>query len=381
MNKIIFFLLIFWVLKLNAQHIENPQALNHFFDQLRAHQKPNKIRITHVGDSHVIADIWTSHLRKLFQAKFGDGGRGWVLVGKGWRSFAQSQISYQQIGSWHIDTLKGGIDDGFLGLAGCSFSSDDSQNKLIINTHRKSQKSNFDQLFIHTLGQAQGGRIKVKIDGKQQDLKSTFSPQLNIQNHAFELYRPATQIELSPIGDGEVRFLSMSIEKKQGGLIYDALGLNGAQAKHLLRNQRRALFQSLALVKSNLLILSYGINELFSGAFEKTSYFEHMDYLLNALLVDENNQRTTQSCLITGAFSAAKNGEKLSKMSDQYQIQKQLAQKYHCAFWDSNQAMGGDIIDWQNQGLAQKDGVHLTYQGYEKVAKLLYEALMDLYEN
>jgi lysophospholipase L1-like esterase len=370
-------------LNLYAQHhvsIEGKAYLSDFYASLSKQGQPeHKTRITHVGDSHVIADIWTSQMRKLFQNRFSDGGRGWVLVGKGWRSFAQSQISYDQVGDWSIDTLKGGVDDGFLGLAGCSFSSKNPADRLRIINQRKQQTSSFNQVFIHTLGQPQGGQFLVKIDGVLQNTQSTQSDYLSILNHVLSVSKPATTIELMPMGDGEVRFLSVSLEKKEGGILYDALGLNGAQAKHLLRNQRRALNQSLALVHADLLILSYGINELYSGSFEKKRYEQHMRYLLDSLLMD-NGKRNQQNCLLTGAFSALKNGRPIEKMGELYDVQASLAKSYQCAFWDAHSAMGKDLSIWQNQGWAQNDGVHLTAKGYEKMAELLFAALMENFE-
>ena len=361
----------------NHVPIDGKEYLSRFYDSLsKQGEFGHKTRITHVGDSHVIADIWTSQMRKLFQSRYADGGRGWVLVGKGWRSFSQSQISYEQVGDWSIDTLKGGVDDGFLGLAGCSFSSKNPSDRLKITNQRKQQSSSFNQVFVHTLGQPQGGQFLVKIDGVLQHTQSSQSNYLNIMSHLFTMPKQSTTIELMPLGDGEVRFLSVSLEKEEGGVLYDALGLNGAQAKHLLRNQRRALNQSLALVQSDLLILSYGINELYSGSFEKNRYEQHMRYLLDSLLF-VNGKRNQQNCLLTGAFSAIKNDQPIANMDELYQIQARLATLYQCAFWDANSAMGKDLRVWQAKGWAQNDGVHLTAKGYEKMAELLFAAMMN----
>ena len=48
------------------------------------------------------------------------------------------------------------------------------------------------------------------------------------------------------------------------------------------------------------------------------------------------------------------------------------------AFWDARQAMGGygSIQKWRRSGLAQKDLVHLTGPGYQKLGDLLADRLL-----
>src|SRR2546430_12522586 len=40
------------------------------------------VRIVQYGDSHTAADFETGAIRKTLQTRFGDGGRGFVLLGK-----------------------------------------------------------------------------------------------------------------------------------------------------------------------------------------------------------------------------------------------------------------------------------------------------------
>ena len=67
--------------------IEGAQHLVPFFEAAKRLEAgaPETLRITHLGDSHVAADMWTAGLRRGLQARFGDGGRGMVLAGRAWR--------------------------------------------------------------------------------------------------------------------------------------------------------------------------------------------------------------------------------------------------------------------------------------------------------
>ena len=60
----------------------------------------------------------------------------------------------------------------------------------------------------------------------------------------------------------------------------------------------------------------------------------------------------------------------------------ELAAEFDAAIWDFNKIMGGDysMRAWQSHGLAQKDLVHYTEEGYNVMGTLLYEAIMKSYE-
>lgn len=66
---------------LSRNVILHPEALQSFFDRL--HQLETgavqQVRIVHIGDSHIQADLLTGHLRALLQERFGSAGRGVVF--------------------------------------------------------------------------------------------------------------------------------------------------------------------------------------------------------------------------------------------------------------------------------------------------------------
>ena len=107
--------------------IEHPERLSRTFARLRGVEQGSvrRVRITHFGDSHIAADLWTGPLRARLQARFGDGGRGHVLVGRPWSSHWQQHLRNTSAGPWRVDGLSGGLADGFYGAGGCSMASAD----------------------------------------------------------------------------------------------------------------------------------------------------------------------------------------------------------------------------------------------------------------
>jgi len=58
-----------------------------------------------------------------------------------------------------------------------------------------------------------------------------------------------------------------------------------------------------------------------------------------------------------------------------------LGKYYKTGIWDLFTFMGGltSMKKWEQDGLAQKDKVHFTPQGYRLLGDLLYNALFDEY--
>lgn len=59
-----------------------------------------------------------------------------------------------------------------------------------------------------------------------------------------------------------------------------------------------------------------------------------------------------------------------------------VAREQGCAWWSTRAAMGGErsMLRWQRSGLAQGDGVHLSAEGQERLARQFLEDLQGAYE-
>ena len=59
----------------------------------------------------------------------------------------------------------------------------------------------------------------------------------------------------------------------------------------------------------------------------------------------------------------------------------EMGRQYNAAVWDQFDIMGGlkSMQDWEKAGLAKKDKVHFTNEGYKLLGDLLYNALITKY--
>ena len=72
----------------------NPGPLAPFFESLASLERGEQgtVRVLHYGDSHTAADFITTAIRRPLQKRFGDAGRGFVLLGQPWRSYMPKDV-------------------------------------------------------------------------------------------------------------------------------------------------------------------------------------------------------------------------------------------------------------------------------------------------
>ena len=87
--------------------------------------------------------------------------------------------------------------------------------------------------------------------------------------------------------------------------------------------------------------------------------------------------------LILGAPESLKTaygscGNRPVLLSEVQQMQQRVARDEKIMFWSWQDAMGGacSMKSWMAQGLAAKDGVHFSAQGYETAADKLADSLI-----
>jgi lysophospholipase L1-like esterase len=168
----------------------------------------------------------------------------------------------------------------------------------------------------------------------------------------------------------------ISLETDDPGIVYHAIGVNGASTSSYLRCQR--FVPDLALLKPDLVVFSIGINDAhaadFSAARYKSNYAE---------LIQRVRQAAPDAAILftTNTDSYIKRRTVNPNGAAVREVMLQLGSEQGCAVWDCMAVMGGpgSIAQWQKAGLAQADRIHLTRQGYVALGGLLYAALMENY--
>jgi len=373
--------------------IENPRNLAPFFAALERLSVPGEdrvVRVMHFGDSHTAADYWTGRIRRRLQARFGDGGPGLILPARPWRGYHHEGVWQLEGLAWPGTSLRARSGDGLVGCTGGAL--------LPPREGAFRIRAVFGEYRVQLLGDALPEVRIVPVEDSLA-LPPIQGPRLKDPSaYAFEKplgNLPALRIlgrsepspgglrELSITFPAECRFLGLDLRSGHAGIIYDELGLNGAELLDLERWQpelRRALLGEL---RPDLLVLAYGTNDLGRPDLDPQDYVARAGALLAAL-----KRESGAAVLVVGPLDrigtrrrqipALKTGaERIVRCL------REAAQASGCAFWDARGAMGGagSIAAWRRLGLAQPDLVHLTGPGYARLGNRLADALMTAFEH
>ncbi len=377
--------------------IEDPASsgLATFLSGLRALEggaAQRSVRVSHYGDSHVAADLYTHVLRRQLQERFGDGGPGFALVGKPWRSYRHGSLELGEEGSWTAAKGRLGQDEPGtqpLGLGGFAMRAGQPSDRAWLRARAGDEPgAGFDVVDLHFLSSARGGTVELTVDGSPLASVATSGPgqaQPEFGARRLELGAPGRALGLRPRGDGEVNLLGVVLERSRPGVVYDTLGINGAQARTPLLWEPAVFGAALRRRDPDLVVLAYGANEAGLRRFSPRHYRRTVTKLVQR--VREAAPRA--SCLLVAPCDRAQQdaaGEwrTMTTILDAVAVQRDVAAEQGCAFWNAFAAMGGrgSMQQWATwePPMAQQDRVHLTRPGYRRLAHLLGSALLRAYD-
>jgi lysophospholipase L1-like esterase len=377
--------------------IQNAQALAPFFGALARLEEPRQepagqprvVRVHQFGDSHTAADFWTARVRERLQARFGDGGPGCILSGRPWRGYPHPGVSIVAGLKWPAQSLRSRECDGLVGLPGASLAPVPGEAFRL--------RAAFGGYRVHVLG-AGPGTVSASLTGvpgtePEQEAAVPPPPPLPVPMLAdgddprLALFgedglAADTPRELSLWLPDTARLLGIDLLSGRPGVVYDELGLNGAEILDLDRwdpGLRRAL---LAQTRPSLLVLAYGTNDMGMSAQALADYPAAVQRLLEDLRAASGAPILVVGPLDRLGRSRGPRPALKAGAATIIQSLRQASAGAGCAFWDARQAMGGygTLLKWRRAGLAQPDLVHLNGGGYQKLGDLMADALLVAYD-
>ncbi|MCI0489347.1 MAG: GDSL-type esterase/lipase family protein [Blastocatellia bacterium] len=378
--------------------IEDPsgRALDHFFESLLVTEifsspsvsagfssRGGQTRISHYGDSPITNDGITSTVRRRLQLKFGDAGHGFILIAKPWGWYGHVGVAHDASRGWQSDPMFIARADLY-GLGGVSFTSQSASASFgtVEEGEVGRSVSSFD---IYYLARPGGGDFEVEVDGAPRARVSTANDEVKSGFYRVEVKEGAHRLTIRAAGD--VRMFGVALESGRPGVQYDSLGVNGAFIA-LLANHIDAdhWAEQLRHRQPDLVIIGYGANE---------SQFERLP-------MDRYEQDTKETIRriraalpevsimfvgpmdrgMRGAGGAVVTRPMIPKL---IAYQRRIAAETGCAFFDTFTAMGGagTVARWREARprLMGGDLTHPTAQGAEIVGTLIYDAIMEAYED
>ncbi|HEX8439747.1 SGNH/GDSL hydrolase family protein, partial [Archangium sp.] len=230
------------------------------------------------------------------------------------------------------------------------------------------------------------GQMELKVDGSAVPPEPAPPEPFTVPTvriRSFPVTGPAHEVEVLNTGGGALTVLGAALDLEQPGVAYDAVGLPGSTASTLASMEPQALAAQISSRKPQLLVFWYGTNE--SGQADLDAAKLRTEY--GALIARLKKDAGGSECLLIGTTDRlqqrADGGWELAPgLAKVAKALPEVAREQGCAYWSARSAMGGDnsMSRWQRDGLAHTDGIHLSPEGYEKLAGLFLSDLLAAYE-
>ncbi|MSQ84921.1 MAG: hypothetical protein EXR77_18950 [Myxococcales bacterium] len=336
-------------------------------------------RMAVYGASHTAADLWTGELRRRLQSRYGDAGHGFLVPAKWNLGYRHQDLVVEASQGWQIarHLRVQGDAVGDFGLAGLRMLSDNPLDFIHMRTTTANAIGrSADRVELWFRPSQQGGDLAVELNGTQESIACRGDE--GVKRKIWQLIDGPQDLRLAPIGNGMVGIDGVVVERGTKGVVVDQLGIPGMQAEIHLHWAETAWAQQLQWRKPDLIVLAYGTNDI-------AQTDETMDHYLQVwrrVLARVRKAAPQASCLIVGPTDRLTRDDRkrwvsLPRTQDVIETQRKAAAMAGCGHWDARAAMGNDgaMLRWKKAGLATNDRVHLTRDGYSRLAELFDVAL------
>jgi len=341
--------------------------------------KGNKsIHFLQIGDSHIQAGFLPDQLNIEMSDLLarGCGGRGFIFPYRVAKTNNPVNYSVKFTGNWdkcrNVELTK----SCELGLAGIMVSTTDTLADLHLLLKPEPVPYDFNRLRIyHDTSTA----YKIGFPAHEGHYTQS-NPAPGITEFLFDSYIDSLWIRLAKKDTlpGKFTLFGMEVMNSDPGIIFSAVGVNGAEFPSFLRC---GLFEEqLKQLRPQCIIISLGTNDAYTLHFDNTLFEQ------NARQLIRNIKRSLPGAAIlitTPGDSYRKRKYDNKFLGIVREILIKIAADEDCAFWDFYSVMGGpaSMLNWYKAGLTAKDKIHFSKAGYYLEGDLLFQAILEAWSN
>ena len=272
--------------------------------------------------------------------------------------------------------------DKRMGLAGAAITTTDPMATVSIVTREKHPTSltpNYDFNRVTVIGFSETDNVVPVVSYDSSLLRGLYDEWKSTYTFLLPDFTDSICILFDSV-PGEFTLTGVLLENDMSGISVHGVGVNGASVPSYLRCHD--FERDLKLIKPDLIIFSIGINDAADTGFNKSYFKQNYKELISII------QRVNPDC----ALLFVTNNDSFKKIrKNKYQVNlngpvveeafMEMGKDYNAAVWNQFDIMGGlkSMEEWEKAGLAKKDKVHFTNEGYKLLGDLLYNALITRY--
>lgn len=334
--------------------------------------RAQEVRILHIGDSHIQADLFTGEVRRLLRGYLNDTlpQRGFIFPFGIAGSNNPVDFKSTSTGSWIAAKSTNVQDTAMFGMNGISLKTNDLKSTISIKFRNENNTFNKIRLLY-----ASNQNTKPTVSGKFTIIKTIENRALGFTD--FILNTNADSVTIGIRGDsanGQFILQGALMQNTESTFSYNVVGLNGASTSSFLRCNR--LSDEMKSINPTHVIISLGTNDAYAN-------FVPQEFKANLKTIISRVREAAPFAIVvltTPGDFLAKGGKVTPTPKIAADIIVQVAAENQCVVWNFFAQMGGEgsIEAWYKQGLAAPDRLHLSKDGYKVQGRMFFEWLTNI---
>ncbi len=348
------------------------------------------LSIIHIGDSHVQAGFFSAALRIPLQKQWGNAGRGLITPLKLTRSNEPTDYSITSPYKWSFHRCVGRKHyDPNIGLTGIAILPTNKKIDLTFSTlSRTDSCEKYNTLRLFHAGDSCFPTLQPieKLSG----LTITHHPEGETR-YTWDTSDTRSSLHLcgtTNLLPDSAAIYGASLENGESGILLHTIGNNSACYNSYNNIPRFA--NKIASLTPQLIIISLGTNESVAPATTRESLLAAIDTLVTSI-----RQANPDALLLltTPAENKLRHRKWRNKRRIYYYTEnkrlplvvetlREYAENHNIALWDWYAIAGGknSCEEWVKTGCMARDHMHYTRQGYTLQGSLLYQSILNTYE-
>jgi hypothetical protein len=349
---------------------DEPGVLAPFYEKLaalRRGQAKDHVRIAVYGDSNMTADWITGEMRRVLQKKLGEGGHGFVALGRPWPGYLHQDVVHDlNKFSWMIFAVSTApVQDYRFGFAGIAVQSMGPLARTWVQTagERSSVGRQIGRAGVHYLKGPKMGSFDIVVDKQRVATVATEANDFEAGYHRVEVPEGPHKVTFVSKTSKPVRLFGATLERSEPGIIVDSLGVGASNTETMTRQNNKIYRESLAHRGHDLIVFLHGTFDVVPwGSEEKhAAWVKKMVDIHRAAVPDVPILILSPPDRLPGK-NAIKSRPEPAEAGRQKRI---IARDLRCAFWDFRAAMGGDLSmgRFYRKRMADGDLIHFNQKG------------------
>lgn len=346
------------------------------------------VNIMHIGGSHVQAGVFTQQFRDNLLSISPDliGGQYFVFPFSTGGTNNPTHYKVSSTGTWtYCRNAVRKETDKRMGLAGAAITTDDPTATVSIMTREKYPTDltpDFDFNKVTVIGFSETKNVVPVLGYNGKTIHGQYDKRKSAYTFSLPDFTDSICIQFNSV-PGEFTLTGILLENDMPGISVHGVGVNGASVPSYLRCDD--FERDLKLIRPDLIIFSIGINDASEKDFEKNAFKRNYDELIRVI------RRVNPDCALLFMTNNDSYKKVKVKRKTYYEVNLngkivedafiEMGKKYNAAVWNQFDIMGGlkSMQNWEEAGLAKKDKVHFTNEGYRLLGDLFYNAFITRY--